>query len=91
MYFLQATFEDAAQGGVSGGGQASSSPAPEQGGQETVAERATLADAALGVATQMAAGVRGGTAGLVNNVREVGEQVRSGSGLVLTRTACLLL
>ena len=71
MCVLQAAFEVAAQGGVNSGSQASSGPAPEQGGQETVAERTTLADAALGVATQVVAGVRDGSAGMVSSVREM--------------------
>lgn len=68
---LQAAFEDAAQGAATNGGQASSSPAPEHGGQETVAERTTLADAASGLATQVVAGLRDGAAGVVSNVRGV--------------------
>ena len=67
---LQITFEDAAKR-ESHDGQASSSSAPEHGGQETVAERTTLADTASGLATQVVAGLRDGAAGVVSNVREV--------------------
>ena len=71
MCFQQAAFEDAAKGGKAEDGQVRSSAAPEHGGQETVAERTTLADAASGLATQVVAGLRDGAAGVVSNVREV--------------------
>ncbi|KAK9831442.1 hypothetical protein WJX81_005540 [Elliptochloris bilobata] len=84
MEHAAAAFEDVAKGGASGG-EGGSGPAPPPEEQETYAKRVTLADAASRVATQVAAGVRDGTANMMTNVQETVASVAQQAGGVVAK------